>query len=602
VNPSTAFATVFADELARCGVREVVLAPGSRSTPMAMAFHALDVAGRLRLHVRIDERAVAFTALGLAKARGARQRSRAPVAIVCTSGTAAANFHPAIIEASESGVPLLVLTADRPPELRGTGANQTIDQVKLYGDAVRWYADPGVPERREGAVAAWRSLACQACALASGATGTFPGPVHLNLPFREPLVPDGPAVPDSPPGADSSIAEYSPDWPESPAGRPGGQAWTRYQAAPFVAHDVPLSLPWTERGIMVCGDGDYDAEPLLAIAEQAGWPVLAEPSSNARRGPNALTAYQYLLASPEFMAAHQPDVIISAGRPGLSRPQSALLRAPCARHVVIAQGPGHWADQARVATDVATSLRLTRAPGERVSGTSAAPWLAAWLRADAAACAAVDAILDDDESLSEPRLARDLLQALPEGALAWIGSSMPIRDVDSTMRPRTDIRVLASRGASGIDGTTSAAIGAALAHQADGGGPAFALVGDLAFVHDAPGLALGPGEPRPDLCLIVVNNDGGAIFSTLEQARFAAPFERVFGTPHGTNLAQLAGAFGVPCTRAETAEDVAKAVAETEPGSGLRVVEVRTDRAAQTELRARIRDTSLGVAEMGSRG
>jgi 2-succinyl-5-enolpyruvyl-6-hydroxy-3-cyclohexene-1-carboxylate synthase len=606
VNPSTAFATVFADELARCGVREVVLAPGSRSTPMAMAFHALDVAGRLRLHVRIDERAVAFTALGLAKARGAGHGSRAPVAIVCTSGTAAANFHPAIIEASESGVPLLVLTADRPPELRGTGANQTIDQVKLYGDAVRWYADPGVPERRAGAVAAWRSLACQACALASGAAGAFPGPVHLNLPFREPLVPDSPPAPDgsylgpapatgSPVAPGNPAAAGPPDWPEPLAGRPGGQAWTRYQAAPFVAHDVPLTLPWTERGVVVCGDGDFDPEPLLALAGQAGWPVLAEPSSNARRGPNALTAYQYLLASPEFMAAHRPDVIISAGRPGLSRPQSALLRAPGARHVVIAQGPGRWADQARVAADVAAALRLAGAPGERGSRAPAAPWLAAWLRADAAACAAVDAILDDDESLSEPRLARDLLQELPAGALAWIGSSMPIRDVDSLMRPRADIRVLASRGASGIDGTTSSAAGAALAHQADGGGPAFALVGDLAFVHDAPGLALGPGEPRPDLCLIVVNNDGGAIFSTLEQARFTEPFERVFGTPHGTNLAQLAGAFGLPWTRAETAEDVAKAVAGTEPGSGLRVVEVRTDRAAQAALRARARIAGINA-------
>jgi 2-succinyl-5-enolpyruvyl-6-hydroxy-3-cyclohexene-1-carboxylate synthase len=356
-----------------------------------------------------------------------------------------------------------------------------------------------------------------------------------------------------------------------------------------------LTLPWTERGVVVCGDGDFDPEPLLAIAEQAGWPVLAEPSSNARRGQNALTAYQYLLASPEFMAAHRPDVIISAGRPGLSRPQSALLRAPGARHVVIAQGPGHWADQARVASDVAASIRLAGAPGERGSGAPAAPWLGAWLRADAAACAAVDAILDDDESLSEPRLARDLLQELPAGALAWIGSSMPIRDVDSIMRPRADIRVLASRGASGIDGTTSSAAGAALAHQAGGGGPAFALVGDLAFVHDAPGLALGPGEPRPDLCLIVVNNDGGAIFSTLEQARFTESFERVFGTPHGTNLAQLAGAFGVPCTRAETAEDVAKAVAETEPGSGLRVVEVRTDRVAQAELRARVRAAGINA-------
>jgi 2-succinyl-5-enolpyruvyl-6-hydroxy-3-cyclohexene-1-carboxylate synthase len=610
VNPSTAFATVFADELARCGVREVVLAPGSRSTPLAMAFHALDAAGRLRLHVRIDERAVAFTALGLAKAGGAgalRPGGRAPVAIVCTSGTAAANFHPAIIEASESGVPLLVLTADRPPELRGAGANQTIDQVKLYGDAVRWYADPGVPDRRAGAAAAWRSLACQAHALACGATGTFPGPVHLNLPFREPLVPDGP-VPDGPlavppavpPNKAGSPAAADPaDWPESLAGRPGGEAWTRYQAAPSVADDAPLTLPWTERGVVVCGDGDYDPGPLVAIAEEAGWPVLAEPSSNARRGPSALTAYQYLLASPEFLAAHRPGVIISAGRPGLSRPQSALLRASGARHVVIAQGPGRWADQARAATDVAASVRLTgapltRAPGERAA-SAAAPWLAAWRRADAAARAAADAVLDDDGSLSEPRLARDFLLALPEGALAWIGSSMPIRDVDATMRPRADIRVLASRGASGIDGTTSTAIGAALAHQAGGGGPAFALVGDLAVVHDAPGLALGPQEPRPDLCLIVVNNDGGAIFSTLEQARFAGPFERVFGTPHGTSLAQLAGAFGVPYARAQAPEDVAKAVAETEPGSGLRVVEVRTDRAVQTELRARVHAAAIAA-------
>ena len=352
MNPSTAFATVFADELARCGVGEVVIAPGSRSTPMAMAFHALDRAGRLRLHMRIDERAASFTALGMAKA------SRRPVAILCTSGTAAANFHPAVIEASESGVPLLVLTADRPPELRGAGASQTIDQVKLYGDAVRWYADPGVPQRRAGAAGAWRSLACQAYAQASGAAGAFPGPVHLNLPFREPLVPDG-AAPAEPGGADWP-GPGGADWPEPPDGRPGGQPWTRFASPPPAG---PLSLPWTERGVVVCGDGDYDVEPLLDLAGRAGWPVLAEPSSNARRGPNALTAYQYLLASPEFMAAHRPDVIVSAGRPGLSRPQTALLRTPVARHVVIRQGPGHWADQARMATDVAAAVEATGGRG-----------------------------------------------------------------------------------------------------------------------------------------------------------------------------------------------------------------------------------------------
>jgi len=567
VNPSTAFATVFADELARCGIREAVIAPGSRSTPMAMAFHALDRAGRLRLHVRIDERAASFTALGMAKASGR------PVAVLCTSGTAAANFHPAVIEASESGVPLLVLTADRPPELRATGASQTIDQVKLYGDAVRWYADPGVPERRAGAAGAWRSLACQAYAQASGAAGTFPGPVHLNLPFRDPLVPDS-AVPDSEPGEPGAE-----DWPETLNGRPGGQPWTRFAYSPSARPALPV--PWTERGIIVCGDGDYDAGPLLALAGQAGWPVLAEPSANnARRGPNALSAYQYLLASPEFMAAHRPDVIISAGRPGLSRPQTALLRTRVRRHIVIEQGPGRWADQARTSTDVAAAVELTGAPA--TVPAPATSWLSSWQRADAAARAAIEAILDEDDGLSEPRLARDLLRVLPDGALLWIGSSMPIRDVDnSKMRPDAAIRVLCSRGASGIDGTTSAAIGAALAH----GGPSFALIGDLAFLHDAPGLALGPGEPRPDLCLIVVNNDGGGIFSALEQATFPGPFERIFGTPHGTNLRHLAAAFGLPYQRLEHPDDLVKAL----PGSGLRIVEASTDRAAGTALRAELR-------------
>ncbi|MCW2929671.1 MAG: 2-succinyl-6-hydroxy-2,4-cyclohexadiene-carboxylate synthase [Actinomycetia bacterium] len=585
MNPSTAFATVFADELARCGIREVVIAPGSRSTPMAMAFHALDRAGRARLHVRIDERAASFTALGLAKA------SRRPVAILCTSGTAAANFHPAVIEASESGVPLLVLTADRPPELRAAGASQTIDQVKLYGDAVRWYADPGVPERRVGAAAAWRSLACQAYAQASGAAGTFPGPVHLNLPFRDPLVP-GNAASDEPGGE---------DWPESPVGRPDGQPWTRFA---YSSARLPLSLPWTERGVIVCGDGDYGVEPLLALAGQAGWPVLAEPSSNARRGPNALTAYQYLLASAEFMAAHRPDVIISAGRPGLSRPQAALLRTPGVRHIVIAQGPGHWADQARMSTDVAAAVELTGGPPTAPPARRPAPvpgtsWLASWQRADDAALAAIAAILDEDDALSEPRLARDLLRAMPDGSLLWVGSSMPIRDIDnSKMRPGADIRVLSSRGASGIDGTTSSAIGAALAHQGGGspgpsaGGAAFALLGDLTLVHDAAGLAIGPGEPRPDICLIVVNNDGGGIFSTLEPASFPGLFERVFGTPHGADLEQLAGAFGIPYARADAPGDLAKALS-TVPGTGVRIVEARTDREAGAALRARIREAAV---------
>jgi 2-succinyl-5-enolpyruvyl-6-hydroxy-3-cyclohexene-1-carboxylate synthase len=561
VNPSTAFGLAFCDELARCGLREVVLAPGSRSTPLAMAFGDLEREGRLRLHVRIDERSAAFTALGLAKA------SRRPAAVLCTSGTAAANFHPAVIEADESAVPLLVLTADRPPELRSTGANQTIDQIKLYGSAVRWFCEAGVPERRTGATAYWRSLACQAWAQASGRAGGLAGPVHLNLALRDPLTPD-------------PAGETGPgDWPESLDGRPGGRPWTRFE--PPGAAVGQLQLPWTERGVVVCGDGDYDAAPLVELAEQAGWPVLAEPSSGARLGPNALPAYQYLLATPEFTGAHRPDVIVSAGRPGLSRPQSALLAAPVGRHVVLGQGPGRWADPQRAATDVAAGIRLSGTP----AGTT--PWLDAWLRADDAARRAVDAALDGEDRLTEPRLARDLVLGLPEDALLWAASSMPVRDIDLHAVTRADVRILASRGASGIDGTVSSAIGAALAH----GGPAFALLGDLAFLHDGSGLALGPAEPRPDLCLIVINNDGGGIFSTLEQAGFTDSFERLFGTPHGAGLDHLAAAFGLPYQRLDQPEDLGKAL----PGTGLRIVEAQTDRAAGAALRGRLRKAAAAA-------
>ena len=333
--------------------------------------------------------------------------------------------------------------------------------------------------------------------------------------------------------------------------------------------------------MVVCGDGDYDAAALLKLAERAGWPVLAEPSSGARRGPNALPTYQYLLATPEFMDAHQPDVLVSAGRPGLSRPQSALLAGPVSRHVVIRQGPGRWADPQRTATDVATDLRLSGAPDRATS------WLDGWRRADDAARRAVDAVLDADDRLTEPRLARDLVLGLPEDALLWAASSMPVRDIDCHGVIRPDLRVLASRGTSGIDGTVSAAIGAALAS----GGPAFALIGDLALLHDSPGLALGPDEPRPDLCLIVVNNDGGGIFSTLEQAAFTGSFERLFGTPHGAGLDHLAAAFGLPYQRLDQPEDLGKAL----PGTGLRIVEAQTDRAAGAALRGRLREVAAAA-------
>jgi 2-succinyl-5-enolpyruvyl-6-hydroxy-3-cyclohexene-1-carboxylate synthase len=609
VNSSTAFATVLVDELIRCGLQEAVIAPGSRSAPLAMALHAASSAvpgsggpgsdglasggsgsPRLRLHVRIDERSAAFLALGLAKASGR------PVAVVCTSGTAAAHFHAAVIEADESGVPLIVLTADRPPELRATGANQTIDQIKLYGDAVRWFCEVGVPEDRPGQVGYWRSLACRAWSRADGNGADYPGPVHLNVPLRDPLVPD--LV--DPADATNAVADVGrTGWHEALNGRPDGQPWTRAAVSADPAAGLPaLELDWAERGLVVVGDGAVDATGAVALAADAGWPLLAEPSSGARQGPLALSSYQFLLDCAEFITAHQPDVIISAGRPGLTRGQLALLRRGADRHVVLAQGPGRWLDPARTATDVAGRVILRGLPA--APGPSG--WLGSWLAADAAARAAADAVLADTElsgtvlagngptgsvaagALSEPMLARELAAALPPGALLWAASSLPARDLDRHMAPRADVRVLASRGASGIDGLVSSAIGAALAHQAASGGPAVALLGDLALLHDAAGLMLGPLEPRPDLCLVVVNNDGGGIFSTLEPAAFPDSFERVFGTPHGADLASLAAAAGLPYARVERAADLRDALT----GRGLRLVEVRTNRTQGARLRAAI--------------
>jgi 2-succinyl-5-enolpyruvyl-6-hydroxy-3-cyclohexene-1-carboxylate synthase len=587
VNPSTEFATVLVDELIRCGLREAVIAPGSRSAPLAMALHGAATVGRLRLHVRIDERSASFLALGLAKASGR------PVAAACTSGTAAAHFHAAVIEADEAGVPLLVLTADRPPELRGTGANQTIDQIKLYGSAVRWFCEAGVPEDRSEQAEYWRSMADRAWAHAAGSAGGFPGPVHLNLPFRDPLVPDLPdtyVLPDESGAAELADAALS---AAVPGGRPAGLAWTQV-AAPAGSGLPELELDWTERGLVLAGDGTADPAALVRLAAQAGWPLLAEPSSGARHGATALGSYQYLLDAPAFLTGRRPDVIVSAGRPGLTRGQLALLRSarPAGRHVVLLQGPDRWSDPARTATDVAGRLVLRGGPpqGERTA------WLDSWLAADTVVRCAADRVLDAEVSFSEPRLARDLGAELPPGALLWAASSMPARDLDRHMAPRPDVRVLASRGASGIDGLVSAAVGAALAHQADGGGPAVALLGDLALVHDAPGLVLGPAEPRPDLCVVVVNNDGGGIFSTLEQAAFPESFERLFGTPHGADLGALAAAAGLPYRLLDSAADLPAALA----GSGLRLVEVRTDRSQGAKLRAAISQacaTALAVTE-----
>ena len=527
MNPSTAHAQVIVDELVRCGVTDAVLCPGSRSAPLAFALHAADAAGRLRLHVRIDERTAGFLALGLAL------RSGRPVPVVATSGTAVANLHPAVLEASHAGVPLLVLTADRPPQLIGTGANQTVLQPGIFGDAVRLALSAGPasdPERENGP---WRAAVGRAVA---AALGTPPGPVHVNLPFAEPLVPDGGAA---------------------PAGRLGGAPWTAV-ARPRV-QAAPLPLDPAAPTLVIAGAG--------ALSEVRDWglPVVAEPAS--RVWDAGLRAGPWLLGVlPDGL---RPAQIVVAGRPTLHRPVQRLLADPQVAVYALTDPEGRsWPDVAGTVRAVGAAPSWRPPPG----------WTASWLDADRAAAKALDAALDAPEAPGGLRLARALVDALPGDALLVVGSSNPVRDVSLGAVPRRDVAVLANRGVSGIDGTVSTAIGAALAHE----GPAFALLGDLTLLHDTTGFVIGPEEPRPDLTIVVLNDGGGGIFGLLEQGapEHAGSFERVFGTPHTVDLAALATAMDLEHVRVD---DLAALPAALEPRRGIRLAEIRADR---TTLRA----------------
>ncbi|MCZ2816887.1 2-succinyl-5-enolpyruvyl-6-hydroxy-3-cyclohexene-1-carboxylic-acid synthase [Modestobacter sp. VKM Ac-2984] len=576
MNPATAFARVLVDELVRGGVTDAVLAPGSRSAPVALALADAETAGRLRLHVRIDERTAAFLALGLAKASGR------PVPVLTTSGTATAHLHAAVLEAHESGVPLLALTADRPPELRATGANQTIDQVGLYGGAVRWALDVGVPEpgREAAQNRYWRSVVAKALLVARGSLSDDPGPVHLNLALREPLMPD-----DS--GTGQQPALPSGDL----AGRPDGAPWAVSAEDGVRTATLTGGAP-AGRTLLVAGDAPSAIGRAAAVvADQRGWPVLAEPSSGAWGASGALRGSALLLGAADWLAAHRPDRVVVVGRPTLSRPVNALLGDPAV--TVETYGPTpRWADPGRGST-VVGSARLDpglalRDPGPQAGGE----WSAQWAQAARQVGAAVDAELDAPTGgLTAARLARDLVAALPAGALLVLGSSTPVRDVDRVAVPRLGLTVLANRGVAGIDGTISTAVGAALAHQGAGGGPAFALMGDLTFLHDLTGLLPGAGEPRPDLTVVVPDNDGGGIFAQLEPGRpqYAASYRRVFGTPHGRDLVAVARSLGWAAT---PVSDPAQLVAALGAG-GPRVVVVRTDAAAEAALATRVRAAAV---------
>jgi len=577
-DPTRRFALTLVDELVRCGLREAVLAPGSRSAPLAIA---LAEHPAVRLHVHLDERGAAFFALGAAKQTGR------PVAVLCTSGTAAANFHPAVVEAFHSRAPLLVLTADRPPELRDTGANQTIEQRGLYGSALRWFCEVGVPASAVADLTQagrwWRSVAARAW---TEALGPPAGPVQLNLPLDEPLVP----------------RELGGD-PEP--GRPGGAPWTATSGgwrAPTTEEVEALGalVRRAPRGLLVAGWGaGVRPEAADAFAAASGWPILADPLSGLRRGPFAVAAYDALLRVPAFAVAHRPELAVRVGAGPTSKALTSWLGPDEGVPQVLLDPDNAWADPLRAASTrlSADPAILLEAAAETITagagaGNGEGAWRAAWMEADARATKAISELLDGWDDPFEGRIARDLAAHLPDGATLVAGSSMPVRDLDTFGLPRDGLSYVANRGASGIDGFVATALGVAAVAP----GPVAALCGDLTFLHDATSV-LTACSRRPGVTFVVVDNDGGGIFSFLPQATLPPDlFEPLFGTPHGLDLAAVARAAGLPTHRIERAADLPRALGEAlAQGDGTStVLIVPSDRA--TNL-TRHRAATAAVAE-----
>ncbi len=619
----------FVQELGRSGLRHVCICPGSRSTPLAIACASMP---DLRVWMHLDERSAAYFALGLAKASGT------PVALVCTSGTAAANFFPAVVEACYAGVPLLVLTADRPAELQHSGANQTIDQQHLYGIHAKWFVNMPLPEARSDVVRYFRTLACRAVAVARD---TVPGPVHMNMPFREPLVP---LVRE----ADAVLGEVSWYVPPLPDGAPFARIDTERRGIASAEIDmVADALLQARRGIIVCGP---QPDPLLAtdlcqLADLLRMPVLADPLSQLRYGPHnrssVIDRYEAALRHPP-VAALAPDLVLRFGAVPASRPLTEYLQ----RHIRIRQiavNRGGWCDPALGAVEVIqgnprfvcealiktiTSVRadamahdddggralIPHGPddaGERNrDGGAAWPraaighppttqpedptqsegdvpiggdhWLALWQRVDRVVGEAIDREVGASPWPSETRLVSELRTILPDHATLFIGNSMPVRDMDTFFPGRSaSLRLLSNRGASGIDGLVSSALGAA----ATSDDPVVLCIGDLSFYHDLNGL-LAAKQHAISLTIVLVNNDGGGIFSFLPQAAYPEQFELLFGTPHGLDFHPVVEMYGGSFQRATSWESLRGAVTSGISSGGLHVVEMRTDRTVNVRQHA----------------
>ena len=588
------------------GVCEFVLCPGSRSAPIAYALADAEQAGLLRLHVRIDERSAGFLALGLAKASGL------PVAIAMTSGTAVANLHPAILEAHHSQVPLVALTADRPHELRGTGASQTTDQVGLFGLTVRFAADVPAPTGRATEMRDLSTVVARAISAAQGVRTGYPGPVHLNLAYREPLYPRiGPGPVDATGASDGSLGagdgaiaevrscDFAQDDITGVIDRDRGafdvSSLDRHRPRVIpsrVVHEADPHLPGDPaRTVVVAGDGAGPNAGLLAAAQ--GWPLFAEPSSGAT-SPTSVTGYAALLNLPEFAPTAAIHQVMVFGHPTLSRSVDRLLARPDVAVTVVAPGSGPWNDATRNAALVIQGLDPR---WYQPIGGEASSFLNDWLAASSSATDLLKELtgVDKRRPLSEVdfaslSVARALVQATGANDALVVGSSNSIRDLDlvSGLDPMPG-RMFANRGLAGIDGTVSTAMGVALV-AAD---TTRALLGDLTALHDVGGLWRNPLEPAAQLQIVVLNDDGGGIFHTLEHGSLGASstaaahkFERVFGTPHQVDLAAICAGYGVIHHSIRTLEQLSSALAS--PGPEVELLEVVVPRSTRNSWAEKI--------------
>lgn len=568
-------------EFARCGVAHACISPGSRSTAIVTG---LLRAPAVRPWVILDERSAGFFALGMARETGC------PVILVCTSGTAAANYMPAVVEASLSKIPLIVITADRPPEARDCRSAQTIDQVRMFGSHARWSVDLATPAAGLDLDNYYRTIACRAFATA---TEMPAGPVHLNLPMREPLIDVSEErerlarISESESAADKSRSPYARVYPARPS------------LPPDSIGALADKLRGCDRGLIVCGPAAPSPDAACSIVRLAGrlnWPILADPLSGLRAGRHdrsrIVDAYDVLLRDPAFCEANQPDAVIQFGDPPVSKCLGQFLASRSRRsHLMVAE-PGTWPDPLQIASDVAQvgTVELCDSLCDSLDDApKMSPWLDSWLAASARSRAALDAMLADETTMFEGKVVAELMRLAPDGCAVHTGNSMPVRDFDTFVgQSDRDTALFCNRGANGIDGVLATALGAAAARKA----PTILVLGDLSLLHDIGALQIAARYPV-HLLVIVINNDGGGIFSFLPQASLGDSFETFFATPHGLDFEDAAALGRARYARAGSWSEFNAAVGHALDHRGLHLLEVRGDRARNLAMHRRLIVTAL---------